>query len=99
MPTHPGIAEVACSACPTHSWGEVGIAVCVGRESAGAVSGADIGAAFLSPKSLALQNAELVLLHQDALPKSGAARCRSGWSVMSWKAARRLDLTSNKPTS
>ena len=59
--THPAIGEVAVLGVPDPFWGEVGVAVCVAREGASAVSEAEL-AAFLGAKGAALQDAEAVLL-------------------------------------
>jgi len=67
--THPGIGEVAVLGVPDPFWGEVGVAVCVPREGAVAVSEADM-AAFLSPKVPRYKMPKRFFFW-EALPKSG----------------------------
>ena len=67
--THPAIGEVAVVGVPDPVWGEVGIAVCVAREGAGAVSEAEL-AAFLAPKVPRYKMPKRFFFW-EALPKSG----------------------------
>src|SRR3954452_16618829 len=67
--THPAIGEVAVLGVPDPFWGEVGVAVCVAREGAAAVSEADL-AAFLSPKVPRYKMPKRFFFW-EALPKSG----------------------------
>jgi fatty-acyl-CoA synthase len=67
--THPAIGEVAVLGVPDPFWGEVGVAVCVAREGAGAVSEAEL-AAFLSPK-VSRYKMPKRFFFWEALPKSG----------------------------
>src|ERR1700729_3074317 len=67
--THPEIAEVAVLGVPDPFWGEVGVAVCVAREGAKAVSEAEM-AAFLAPKVPRYKMPKRFFFW-DALPKSG----------------------------
>ena len=67
--THPAIGEVAVLGVPDPFWGEVGVAVCVAREGASAVSEADL-AAFLSPKVPRYKMPKRFFFW-EALPKSG----------------------------
>jgi fatty-acyl-CoA synthase len=67
--THPAIGEVAVLGVPDPFWGEVGIAVCVAREGADALSEADL-AGFLAPK-VARYKMPKRFFFWDALPKSG----------------------------
>jgi len=66
--THPAIAEVAVLGVPDPTWGEIGVAVCVRRETP-EVTEADL-AAFLSPK-IARYKMPKRFLYWEALPKSG----------------------------
>ncbi|SHH35042.1 acyl-CoA synthetase [Bradyrhizobium erythrophlei] len=67
--THPAIGEVAVLGVPDPFWGEVGIAVCVAREGASAVTEADM-AAFLAPKVPRYKMPKRFFFW-EALPKSG----------------------------
>jgi fatty-acyl-CoA synthase len=67
--THPAIGEVAVLGVPDPFWGEVGVAVCVPREGAAAVSEAEL-AAFLSPKVPRYKMPKRFFFW-EALPKSG----------------------------
>jgi fatty-acyl-CoA synthase len=67
--THPSIGEVAVLGVPDPFWGEVGVAVCVAREGAAAVSEAEL-AAFLAPKVPRYKMPKRFFFW-EALPKSG----------------------------
>ena len=67
--THPAIGEVAVLGVPDPFWGEVGVAVCVAREGAVAVSEAEL-AAFLAPKVPRYKMPKRFFFW-EALPKSG----------------------------
>jgi len=67
--THPAIGEVAVLGVPDPFWGEVGVAVCVVREGAAAVSEAEL-AAFLAPKVPRYKMPKRFFFW-EALPKSG----------------------------
>jgi fatty-acyl-CoA synthase len=67
--THPGIGEVAVLGVPDPFWGEVGIAVCVVRPGAGAVSEIEL-AGYLATK-LPRYKMPKRFLFLEALPKSG----------------------------
>ncbi|MGY3615384.1 acyl-CoA synthetase [Bradyrhizobium sp. USDA 10063] len=67
--THPAVGEVAVLGVPDPFWGEVGVAVCVAREGASAVSEAEL-AAYLSPKVPRYKMPKRFFFW-DALPKSG----------------------------
>ena len=67
--THPAIGEVAVLGVPDRVWGEVGVAVCVPREGAKAVTEAEM-AAFLAPKVPRYKMPKRFFFW-DALPKSG----------------------------
>jgi fatty-acyl-CoA synthase len=94
--THPDIAEVAVLGVPDPFWGEVGIAVCVARESANAVTEADM-AAFLSPK-VSRYKMPKRFFFWDALPKSGYGKVPKRLIRDELEIRGQLDLT-NKPTS
>jgi fatty-acyl-CoA synthase len=67
--THPGIGEVAVLGVPDPFWGEVGVAVCVAREGAGAVTELEL-AEFLVTK-VSRYKMPKRFFFWDALPKSG----------------------------
>ena len=67
--THPAIGEVAIVGVPDPVWGEVGIAVCVAREGASAVSELEL-ATFLAAKVPRYKMPKRFFFW-DALPKSG----------------------------
>jgi fatty-acyl-CoA synthase len=67
--THPAIGEVAIVGVPDPVWGEVGIAVCVAREGAGAVTELEL-AEFLIAKVPRYKMPKRFFFW-DALPKSG----------------------------
>lgn len=67
--THPAIGEVAVLGVPDPFWGEVGVAVCVAREGAAAVSEAEL-AAYLAPKVPRYKMPKRFFFW-EALPKSG----------------------------
>jgi fatty-acyl-CoA synthase len=67
--THPDVGEVAVLGVPDPFWGEVGVAVCVAREGASAVSEAEL-AAYLAPKVPRYKMPKRFFFW-DALPKSG----------------------------
>jgi fatty-acyl-CoA synthase len=67
--SHPAISEVAVLGVPDPFWGEVGVAVCVAREGASAVSEAEL-AAFLAAKVPRYKMPKRFFFW-DALPKSG----------------------------
>jgi fatty-acyl-CoA synthase len=67
--THPGIGEVAVLGVPDPVWGEVGVAVCVPRDGAGAVSELEL-ATFLAAKVPRYKMPKRFFFW-DALPKSG----------------------------
>jgi fatty-acyl-CoA synthase len=67
--THPAIGEVAVLGVPDPVWGEVGVAVCVKREGAYAVSELDL-AGYLATKVPRYKMPKRFFFW-DALPKSG----------------------------
>src|SRR3979409_801640 len=66
---HPAIGEVAIVGVPDPFWGEVGIAVCVAREGASAVTELEL-ATFLAPKVPRYKMPKRFFFW-DELPKSG----------------------------
>jgi fatty-acyl-CoA synthase len=67
--THPAIGEVAIVGVPDPVWGEVGIAVCVAREGASAVTELEL-ATFLAPKVPRYKMPKRFFFW-ESLPKSG----------------------------
>ncbi len=67
--THPAIGEVAGLGVPDPVWGEVGIAVCVAREGASAVTELEL-ATFLAAKVPRYKMPKRFFFW-EALPKSG----------------------------
>jgi fatty-acyl-CoA synthase len=94
--THPDIAEVAVLGVPDPFWGEVGIAVCVARANANAVTEADM-AAYLAPK-VSRYKMPKRFFFWDALPKSGYGKVPKRLIRDELEIRGQLDLT-NKPTS
>jgi fatty-acyl-CoA synthase len=92
--THPGIGEVAVLGVPDPVWGEVGVAVCVAREGANAVSEAEM-AAFLAPKVPRYKMPKRFFFW-DALPKSGYGKIPKRLVRDELEARGLLDLS--KPT-
>jgi len=100
--THPGIGEVAVLGVPDPFWGEVGVAVCVAREGADAVSEAEL-AAFLSRRCRATkcQNGSS---SGSVCRNPATARFRSGWCATNSRRAgcwidqaRRIAMSVAKP--
>jgi fatty-acyl-CoA synthase len=94
--THPDIAEVAVLGVPDPFWGEVGIAVCVARGNANAVTEAEL-AAYLAPK-VSRYKMPKRFFFWDALPKSGYGKVPKRLIRDELETRGQLDLT-NKPTS
>ncbi|HZC96658.1 MAG TPA: AMP-binding protein, partial [Bradyrhizobium sp.] len=93
--THPAIGEVAVLGVPDPFWGEVGVAVCVARDGAGAVSEADM-AAFLSPKVPRYKMPKRFFFW-EALPKSGYGKIPKRLVRDELEARGLLDITA-KPS-
>ena len=89
--THPAIGEVAVLGVPDPFWGEVGVAVCVAREGAAAVSEAEL-AAFLSPKVPRYKMPKRFFFW-EALPKSGYGKIPKRLVRDELEARGLLDLT------
>ncbi len=92
--THPGIGEVAVLGVPDPVWGEVGVAVCVAREGASAVSEAEM-AAFLAPKVPRYKMPKRFFFW-EALPKSGYGKIPKRLVRDELEARGLLDLNSKK---
>jgi len=92
--THPNVGEVAVLGVPDPVWGEVGVAVCVAREGAQAVSEAEM-AAFLAPKVPRYKMPKRFFFW-EALPKSGYGKIPKRLVRDELEARGLLDL--NKPT-
>jgi fatty-acyl-CoA synthase len=90
--THPAIGEVAVLGVPDPFWGEVGIAVCVAREGANAVSEADM-VGFLAPKVPRYKMPKRFFFW-DALPKSGYGKVPKRLVRDELEARGLLDLSS-----
>ena len=92
--THPAIGEVAVLGVPDPFWGEVGVAVCVAREGAAAVSEAEM-AAFLSPKVPRYKMPKRFFFW-EALPKSGYGKIPKRLVRDELEARGLLDLVSKR---
>jgi fatty-acyl-CoA synthase len=93
--THPAIGEVAVLGVPDPVWGEVGVAVCVTREGANAVSELDL-AGYLATKVPRYKMPKRFFFW-DALPKSGYGKIPKRLVRDELEARGLLDLTA-KPT-
>ena len=91
--THPAIGEVAVLGVPDPFWGEVGVAVCVAREGAAAVSEAEL-TAFLAPKVPRYKMPKRFFFW-DALPKSGYGKIPKRMVRHELEARGLLDVVSN----
>jgi fatty-acyl-CoA synthase len=89
--THPAIGEVAVLGVPDPVWGEVGVAVCVTREGAHAVSELDL-AGYLATKVPRYKMPKRFFFW-DALPKSGYGKIPKRLVRDELKARGLLDLT------
>jgi fatty-acyl-CoA synthase len=94
--THPAIGEVAVLGVPDPVWGEVGVAVCVKREGANAVTELDL-AGYLATKVPRYKMPKRFFFW-DALPKSGYGKIPKRLVRDELEARGLLDLTA-KPTS
>lgn len=94
--THPGIGEVAVLGVPDPFWGEVGVAVCVAREGAAAVSETEL-AAFLLPK-VSRYKMPKRFFFWEALPKSGYGKIPKRLVRDELEARGELDLVSKTGT-
>jgi fatty-acyl-CoA synthase len=92
--THPAIGEVAVLGVPDPVWGEVGIAVCVAREGAAAVSELDL-ATFLAAKVPRYKMPKRFFFW-DALPKSGYGKVPKRLVRDELEARGLLDLTTKQ---
>jgi fatty-acyl-CoA synthase len=93
--THPAIGEVAVLGVPDPFWGEVGVAVCVAREGASAVSEAEL-AAFLAPKVPRYKMPKRFFFW-EALPKSGYGKIPKRLVRDELEARGLLDPTGDAP--
>ena len=93
--THPAIGEVAVLGVPDPFWGEVGIAVCVAREGAAAVTEADM-AGFLATKVPRYKMPKRFFFW-EALPKSGYGKIPKRLVRDELEARGLLDLTQSSP--
>ena len=93
--THPAIGEVAIVGVPDPVWGEVGIAVCVRRAGAGAVTEADM-AGFLAPK-VPRYKMPKQFFFWDELPKSGYGKVPKRLVRAELEARGLLDLNPGPP--
>jgi fatty-acyl-CoA synthase len=94
--THPAIGEVAVLGVPDPFWGEVGVAVCVAREGADAVSEAEL-AAFLAPKVPRYKMPKRFFFW-ETLPKSGYGKIPKRLVRDELEARGLLDLVSKTGT-
>ena len=93
--THPAIGEVAVLGVPDPVWGEVGVAVCVTREGANAVTELDL-AGYLATKVPRYKMPKRFFFW-DALPKSGYGKVPKRLVRDELEARGLLDRTA-KPT-
>jgi fatty-acyl-CoA synthase len=92
--THPAIGEVAVLGVPDPVWGEVGVAVCVTRETAGPVTEAEL-AVFLANKVPRYKMPKRFFFW-DALPKSGYGKVPKRLVRDELEARGLLDLTAKQ---
>jgi fatty-acyl-CoA synthase len=92
--THPAIGEVAVLGVPDPVWGEVGVAVCVARDGAKAVTEAEM-AAFLVPKVPRYKMPKRFFFW-EALPKSGYGKIPKRLVRDELEARGLLDLAAKK---
>jgi fatty-acyl-CoA synthase len=92
--THPAVGEVAVLGVPDPVWGEVGIAVCVAREGAGAVTEAEL-AGFLAGKVPRYKMPKRIFFW-DQLPKSGYGKVPKRLVRDELEARGLLDLTTKQ---
>jgi fatty-acyl-CoA synthase len=92
--THSAIGEVAVLGVPDPVWGEVGVAVCVPREGAPAVTEAEM-AAFLAPKVPRYKMPKRFFFW-EALPKSGYGKIPKRLVRDELEARGLLDLTTKQ---
>jgi fatty-acyl-CoA synthase len=92
--THPAIGEVAVLGVPDPVWGEIGVAVCVARDSSDTVTEAQM-AAFLAAKVPRYKMPKRFFFW-DALPKSGYGKIPKRLVRDELEARGLLDLNPKK---